>query len=38
LPLAALATHSFPFDRAGEAFAAVDRGDRGLMHAALCYT
>jgi 2-desacetyl-2-hydroxyethyl bacteriochlorophyllide A dehydrogenase len=38
LPLAALATHSFPFDRMGEAFAAVDRGDRGLMHAALCYT
>lgn len=38
LPLAALATHSFPFDRAGEAFAAVDRGDAGLVHAALCYT
>lgn len=38
LPLATLATHSFPFDRAGEAFAAVDRGDTGLMHAALCYT
>jgi 2-desacetyl-2-hydroxyethyl bacteriochlorophyllide A dehydrogenase len=38
LPLAALATHSFPFDRAGEAFAAVDRGEAGLVHAALCYT
>jgi 2-desacetyl-2-hydroxyethyl bacteriochlorophyllide A dehydrogenase len=38
LPLATLATHSFPFDRAGEAFAAVDRGESGLVHAALCYT
>jgi 2-desacetyl-2-hydroxyethyl bacteriochlorophyllide A dehydrogenase len=38
LPLAPLATHSFPFDRAGEAFAAVDRGDPGLLHVALCYT
>jgi 2-desacetyl-2-hydroxyethyl bacteriochlorophyllide A dehydrogenase len=38
LPLAPLATHSFPFDRATEAFAAVDRGDAGLVHAALCYT
>jgi 2-desacetyl-2-hydroxyethyl bacteriochlorophyllide A dehydrogenase len=38
LPLAALATHSYPFEQAGEAFAAVDRGDAGLMHAALCYT
>jgi 2-desacetyl-2-hydroxyethyl bacteriochlorophyllide A dehydrogenase len=38
LPLAPLATHSFPFEQAAEAFAAVDRGDAGLMHAALCYT
>jgi 2-desacetyl-2-hydroxyethyl bacteriochlorophyllide A dehydrogenase len=38
LPLAPLATHSYPFERAGEAFAAVDRGDPGLVHAALCYT
>jgi 2-desacetyl-2-hydroxyethyl bacteriochlorophyllide A dehydrogenase len=38
LPLAPLATHDFPFDRADEAFAAVDRGDTGLMHAALWYT
>jgi 2-desacetyl-2-hydroxyethyl bacteriochlorophyllide A dehydrogenase len=38
LPLAPLATHSFPFERAGEAFATVDRGDAGLIHAALCYT
>jgi 2-desacetyl-2-hydroxyethyl bacteriochlorophyllide A dehydrogenase len=38
LPLAPLATHSYPFEQAGEAFAAVDRGDAGLIHAALCYT
>jgi len=38
LPLAPLATHSYPFERAGEAFAVVDRGDAGLVHAALCYT
>jgi 2-desacetyl-2-hydroxyethyl bacteriochlorophyllide A dehydrogenase len=38
LPLGPLATHAFPFDRAGRAFAAVDRGDAGLVHAALCYT
>jgi 2-desacetyl-2-hydroxyethyl bacteriochlorophyllide A dehydrogenase len=38
LPLATLATHAFPFDRAGEAFAAVDGGAAGLVHAALWYT
>jgi 2-desacetyl-2-hydroxyethyl bacteriochlorophyllide A dehydrogenase len=38
LPLAPLATHSFPFEQAAEAFAAIDRGDYGLVHAALCYT
>ncbi|MDP8957919.1 MAG: zinc-binding alcohol dehydrogenase [Actinomycetota bacterium] len=37
LPLASLATHTFPAPRAAEAFEAVDRGDEGLMHAALCY-
>jgi threonine dehydrogenase-like Zn-dependent dehydrogenase len=37
LPLAALATHSFPFERAADAFAALDRGEHGLVHAALCY-
>lgn len=37
LPLAALATHTFAFADAAEAFAAVDRGDDGLLHAALCY-
>ncbi|HJU97397.1 MAG TPA: zinc-binding alcohol dehydrogenase [Jiangellaceae bacterium] len=37
LPLQALATHTFAFADAAEAFAAVDRGDDGLIHAALCY-
>jgi 2-desacetyl-2-hydroxyethyl bacteriochlorophyllide A dehydrogenase len=35
LPLAALATHAFPFERAPEAYAAVDRAEDGLIHAAL---
>jgi 2-desacetyl-2-hydroxyethyl bacteriochlorophyllide A dehydrogenase len=38
LPLTPLATHSYPFERAGDAFAALDHGDAGLVHAALCYT
>lgn len=37
LDLASIATHVFPFERAGEAFAAVDRGEAGLIHAALGY-
>jgi 2-desacetyl-2-hydroxyethyl bacteriochlorophyllide A dehydrogenase len=37
LPLAALATHEFPFERAAEAYAAVDRGEPGLIHATLRY-
>lgn len=37
LPLAALATHTFSFDDAAAAFAAVDRSGDGLIHAALCY-
>jgi 2-desacetyl-2-hydroxyethyl bacteriochlorophyllide A dehydrogenase len=37
LPLAQLATHEFPVTAAQEAFAAVDRGDEGLLHAALAY-
>ena len=36
-PLAALATHEYPFERAAEAYAALDRGDEGLVHAALVY-
>ncbi len=37
LPLAALATHTFPFEDAGKAFAALDRGDDDIVHAALSY-
>ncbi|MGH8825558.1 MAG: zinc-dependent alcohol dehydrogenase [Jiangellaceae bacterium] len=37
LPLTTLATHTYAFTDAAEAFAAVDRGDHGLVHAALCY-
>jgi hypothetical protein len=38
LPLAPLATHAFRFTDASEAFAAVDGGAAGLVHAALWYT
>jgi threonine dehydrogenase-like Zn-dependent dehydrogenase len=38
LPLSALASHTFPFERVGEAYAALDRGDDGLMHVALAYS
>lgn len=37
LPLAALATSQFPFSDAAGAYAAVDRGEPGLLHAALCW-
>jgi 2-desacetyl-2-hydroxyethyl bacteriochlorophyllide A dehydrogenase len=37
LPLSALATHTFPFERAADAYEALDRGEEGLVHAALCY-
>ena len=37
LPLARLCTHVFAFDRAAEAFQAVDQGLPGLMHAVLDY-
>jgi threonine dehydrogenase-like Zn-dependent dehydrogenase len=37
LPLAQLCTHVFAFDRAAEAFRAVDEGIPGLMHAVLDY-
>jgi threonine dehydrogenase-like Zn-dependent dehydrogenase len=37
LPLAQLCTHAFAFDRAAEAFQAVDQGKPGLMHAVLDY-
>ncbi|WP_433177848.1 zinc-dependent alcohol dehydrogenase [Actinoallomurus sp. CA-150999] len=37
LPLESLATHTFPVERVAEAFAALDRGEEGVMHAALSY-
>ena len=37
LPLDVLATHTFPFRDAPGAFAALDRGDEGLVHVALSY-
>ncbi len=37
LPLAALATHEFPFSAAAEAFALLDRGDPDVLHVALAY-
>jgi 2-desacetyl-2-hydroxyethyl bacteriochlorophyllide A dehydrogenase len=37
LDLVPLATHTFPFARAAEAFAALDLGIAGLVHAALWY-
>ncbi|MDP9301678.1 MAG: zinc-binding alcohol dehydrogenase [Actinomycetota bacterium] len=37
LPLKLLATHDVAFDQAAEAYAALDRGDAGLMHVELRY-
>ncbi|HEU4426610.1 MAG TPA: zinc-binding alcohol dehydrogenase [Pilimelia sp.] len=37
LPLAALATSDFAFEDAADAYAAIDRGEAGLIHAALRY-
>ena len=37
LPVAVLCTHEFPFDRAAEAYARVDRKEDGLIHATLRY-
>ena len=37
VPLEALATHEFPFERAPDAYAAVDGDEPGLIHAALRY-
>jgi 2-desacetyl-2-hydroxyethyl bacteriochlorophyllide A dehydrogenase len=37
LPLKLLTTHDVAFDQAAEAYAALDRGDAGLMHVALRY-
>jgi 2-desacetyl-2-hydroxyethyl bacteriochlorophyllide A dehydrogenase len=38
LPLSSLASHTFPFERAPEAYAALDRGDDGVVHVALAYS
>jgi 2-desacetyl-2-hydroxyethyl bacteriochlorophyllide A dehydrogenase len=38
LPLSALASHTLPFERAADAYAALDRGDDGLVHVALAYS
>lgn len=38
LPLAVLATHTFDFERADDAFAAIDSAADGLIHAALGYS
>jgi 2-desacetyl-2-hydroxyethyl bacteriochlorophyllide A dehydrogenase len=38
LPLSALASHTFPLERAPEAYAALDRGDDGVVHVALEYS
>lgn len=37
LPLKLLATHEVPFERAAEAYAALDRAEPGMMHVALRY-
>ena len=37
LPVKLLATHEVPFERAAEAYAALDRGDEGITHVALDY-
>jgi 2-desacetyl-2-hydroxyethyl bacteriochlorophyllide A dehydrogenase len=38
LPLSFLASHTFPFERAPEAYATLDRGDEGVVHVALAYS
>jgi 2-desacetyl-2-hydroxyethyl bacteriochlorophyllide A dehydrogenase len=37
LPLSVLASHTLPLERAPEAYAALDRGDEGIVHVALAY-
>lgn len=37
LPLSLLATHEYPFERAAEAYEAIDRGEEGLVHVTLRY-
>jgi 2-desacetyl-2-hydroxyethyl bacteriochlorophyllide A dehydrogenase len=38
LPLSFLSSHTFPFERVQEAYAALDRGDEGVVHVALAYS
>jgi 2-desacetyl-2-hydroxyethyl bacteriochlorophyllide A dehydrogenase len=38
LPLSVLGSHTFPVERAAEAYAAIDRGDAGVVHVALAYS
>ena len=38
LPLSTLASHTFPLERAAEAYTAIDRGDEGVVHVALTYS
>jgi 2-desacetyl-2-hydroxyethyl bacteriochlorophyllide A dehydrogenase len=38
LPLSLLASHTFPLERAPEAYAAIDRTDDGVLHVALAYS
>ena len=38
LPLTSLASHTFAFEQAPEAYAAIDRGDDGVVHVALDYS
>ena len=38
LPLSLLASHTFPLERAPEAYAAIHRGDVGLVHVALAHS
>jgi threonine dehydrogenase-like Zn-dependent dehydrogenase len=38
LPLSLLSSHAFPFELVREAYAALDRGDDGVVHVALSYS
>jgi len=38
LPLSVFASHTFPVERAADAYAAIDRGDDGVLHVALAYS
>jgi hypothetical protein len=38
LPLEVLASHTFPFDDPAAAYAALARGEPGLLHAAFDYS